>query len=145
MTKLDENISREISRLSREGNSLAESSRPAEAKSRFVAALGLVPQPHSAWETATWLYVSLGDLHFHLGEFDKTLECFANAAQCPAGFGNPFIHLRLGQACYELGDLDRAADELTRAYEGGELEILLEDDPKYLEFLETRIDIPHTH
>ena len=142
MKQLDENISREISRLSREGNSLLTESRPAQAKSRFDEALALVPEPHSAWEAATWLYVSKGDIHFHLREFGQTFESFAKAVECPAGKGNPFIHLRLGQACFELGDLERAADELTRAYVGGELEILLEDDPKYLRFLKTRIDIP---
>lgn len=34
-----------------------------------------------------------------------------------------------------------AADELTRAYMGGGIDIFMEDDPKYLEFLETRISL----
>ncbi|EPQ3362139.1 hypothetical protein O3I57_002684 [Acinetobacter baumannii] len=55
--------------------------------------------------------------------------------------GNPYIHLRLGQLYYEEGYFDDSADELTRAYMGGGLGIFLEDDPKYLDFLETKIVI----
>jgi tetratricopeptide (TPR) repeat protein len=141
MTDLDGTTQRKIADLSDEGNALLETSRYQDALAKFSAALDMVPEPHSAWEAATWLYVSIGEVHFQLRDFKETFRCFANAVQCPKGLGNPFIHLRLGQASFELGDFDRAADELTRAYKGGELEILLEDDPKYLAFLETRIDI----
>ena len=61
--------------------------------------------------------------------------------QCPQGLGNPYIHLRLGQLYCEQDNLDKAIDELTRAYMGGGLDIFLEDDPKYLEFLETKIKL----
>jgi hypothetical protein len=56
-------------------------------------------------------------------------------------FGNPFIHLRLGQAQLELGNEERAADELMRAFMGGGHEIFESDDQKYLDFLRTRADI----
>lgn len=52
-----------------------------------------------------------------------------------------FIHLRLGQCQFELGERDRSADELTRAYMGDGMDILLQDDPKYLEFLESKIEL----
>lgn len=57
------------------------------------------------------------------------------------GLGNPYIHLRLGQLYYEQENFDKAVDELTRAYMGGGLDIFIEDDPKYLDFLETKIKI----
>ncbi|WP_220213464.1 hypothetical protein [Streptomyces shenzhenensis] len=43
----------------------------------------------------------------------------------------------------ELGDHDRAANELMRAYMGGAPDIFDEDDPKYLAFLRTRADLDH--
>jgi tetratricopeptide (TPR) repeat protein len=141
MTIPDESTQQEISRLTREGNRHLEAGRFDEAKSHLYAALKLVPEPHSRFEAATWLYVSLGDIQFHLHDFELAFHSFASAVECPAGLGNPFIHLRLGQASFELGDLARAAEELTRAYQGGGLEILEEDDPKYLAFLGTRIEI----
>lgn len=57
---------------------------------------------------------------------------------CPGAIGNPFIHLRLGQAQLELGNTDRAADELMRAYMGGGLEIFAMEDERYLDFLASR-------
>ncbi|GBK62167.1 hypothetical protein PbDSM24746_21710 [Paenibacillus macerans] len=42
---------------------------------------------------------------------------------------------------YEQENFEKAADELTRAYMGAGMEIFMEDDPKYLEFLETNIEI----
>jgi hypothetical protein len=57
--------------------------------------------------------------------------------RCPEAIGNPFIHLRLGQTQFELGNKDRAADELMRAYMGAGAEIFAEEAPKYLEFLGT--------
>lgn len=54
---------------------------------------------------------------------------------CPDAIGNPFLHLRLGQALYERGETDRAADELMRAYMGAGDEIFGNDEPKYFVFL----------
>ncbi|HHX5418376.1 TPA: tetratricopeptide repeat protein, partial [Acinetobacter baumannii] len=89
----------------------------------------------------TWIYVAMGDMYFHLKDYEQAFKCFYNAVQCPQGLGNPYIHLRLGQLYYEEGYFDDSADELTRAYMGGGLGIFLEDDPKYLDFLETKIVI----
>ena len=101
----------------------------------------LLPTPTQQWEAATWLYVAVGDTHFHEANFEKSFNAFFNAVQCPGGLGNPFVHLRLGQAYLELGDSAKAADELARAYMGAGEEIFLEDDPKYFEFLKPRMKL----
>jgi hypothetical protein len=61
---------------------------------------------------------AIGDLYFMAGKFEKSFGAFEDAVRCPGGLGNAFIHLRLGECCFELGQPDRAADELTRAYMG---------------------------
>ncbi len=61
---------------------------------------------------------------------------------CPDAIGNPFLHLRLGQCQYELGDFDRSVQELMQAYMGGGREILEEDDLKYFKFLTERAKPP---
>lgn len=139
--ELENSVFFEVTRLSEEGNALALEKKFEEAKAKFVQAIRLIPEPHQDWTAATWLYTAIGDMHFHLGNTERTLRCFINAVQCPGGFGNPFVHLRLGQAYFDLQNLKKAADELTRAYMGGGMDILLEDDPKYLEFLETKIEL----
>ena len=57
---------------------------------------------------------------------------------CPDAIGNPFLHFRLGQVLYDDAQLDAAADELMRAYMGAGPEVFASEDPKYLQFLQTR-------
>jgi tetratricopeptide (TPR) repeat protein len=130
-----------IAELCREGDALAAAGKPDDAREKYITALKLLPGPPTQWEAATWIYVALGDVHFRAQNFDKAFKCFHNAVQCPKGLGNPYIHLRLGQLYFERNDVDKAGDELTRAYMGGGIDIFMEDDPKYLEFLETRISL----
>ena len=79
---------------------------------------------------------------FQDGQLRKD-NAVATSMQCNvlAGLGNPYVHLRLGQAYFELGNFDKSADELSRAYMGAGMDIFMEDDGKYLEFLETREEL----
>ncbi|WP_221801457.1 tetratricopeptide repeat protein [Oceanobacter mangrovi] len=143
MAELPEKLYSDITLLCKQGDELAKSENLEEAKVKvkYISALKLLPDNINEWEAATWIYVAIGDIHFRMGNYEKCFKCFYNAAQCPKGLGNPFIHLRLGQMYYEQGNMSKAADELTRAYMGAGIDILMEDDPKYLEFLETKIEI----
>lgn len=134
-------VHEQITELCKEGDALASAGMLGDARQKYIAALKLLPGDPRQWEAATWIYVALGDLHFRSQCFDKAFKCFYNAVRCPQGLGNPYIHLRLGQLYLERNDVDKAADELTRAYMGGGIDILMEDDPKYLAFLETRISL----
>ncbi|MGB8808868.1 MAG: tetratricopeptide repeat protein [Acinetobacter calcoaceticus] len=141
MKQLPNEIHEEITSLCKRGDELVKLGNVEEAKKNYVDSLKLLPSDHREWEAATWIYVAMGDMYFHLKNYEQAFKCFYNAVQCPQGVGNPYIHLRLGQLYFEEGSFDESADELTRAYMGGGLGILLEDDPKYLEFLETKIVI----
>ncbi|GGA29633.1 hypothetical protein [Dyella nitratireducens] len=139
--ELDESVHAQIEALCKEGDDLAAAGSFGLAQDRYKSALRLLPGDHRQWEAATWIYVAIGDAHFRTADYEKCFKCFSNAVQCANGLGNPFIHLRLGQSYYEVGNLDKSADELTRAYMGAGLDIFMEDDPKYLAFLRTRINI----
>lgn len=141
MEQLNSNVHQEITSLCKKGDEFVEYGRLLEAKDIYLKALELLPQNHTALEAATWIYVAIGDVHLRLGNIEKAFKCFFNAIQCPTGLGNPYIHFRLGQTYFESGIMNKAADELTRAYMGAGLEIFMEDDPKYLAFLETKIKI----
>jgi len=141
MKQLPNEIHEEITSLCKRGDELVKLGNVEEAKKNYVDSLKLLPSDHREWEAATWIYVAMGDMYFHLKNYEQAFKCFYNAVQCPQGVGNPYIHLRLGQLYFEEGSFEESADELTRAYMGGGLGILLEDDPKYLEFLETKIVI----
>ena len=139
--ELPSRIHQEILQLCEQGNKLFAHQKFVEAKALYVEALRLLPDDHQEWEASTWIYAAIRDTHFYLNNYERAFRCFYNAVQCPDGLGNPFIHLRLGQLYFEQNDLDKAADELTRAYMGGGLDIFMEDDAKYLEFLETKIKV----
>lgn len=132
----------DIERLCAEGDRFMEQGDLAEAYKRYVDALGLVPEPIEAYEASTWILAALGDLYFQAKDYRQTVTVLSDAMHCPGAIGNPFLHLRLGQAQLEVGNEERAADELCRAYMGAGSELFDEDDPKYFAFLKTKIAPP---
>ena len=127
-----------ITRLSGEGDALADEGRYREAVEKYEAALHLVPEPKVEWDASTWLLAAIGDALFLWGQFSYARMALEDAMHCPGAIGNPFLHLRLGQALLEQGEEDRAADELMRAYMLEGRDIFERQDPKYLAFLATR-------
>lgn len=140
--QLPDAVHDQITDLSTEGDSLAEQAKYREAIEKYVAALDLLPEPKFDWEACTWLLAAIGDANFLGGHHEQARVALSDAMHCPGAIGNPFIHLRLGQAQFELGNLERAADELARAYMGAGKEIFEEDDPKYFAFLKTVLKPP---
>ncbi|KAF0813448.1 hypothetical protein IGB42_01799 [Andreprevotia sp. IGB-42] len=132
----------EIEQLSEAGNALLDKEDFNGAFKHFMKALDLLPEPKTKWREATWLLAALGDVYFLSRSYAQALQAFSDVMHCPEAIGNPFLHLRLGQCQFEAGNLDRAADELARAYMGGGLEIFQNDDDKYFEFLKTRLKPP---
>ena len=139
---LDEKTHNQIRGLCAKGDTLVAQRQFEKAFSFYRDALNIVPNPVEDWEATTWILAAIGDLYFLAGKIEKSLGAFEDAVRCPGGLGNPFIHLRLGQCCFELGKEDRAADELTRAYMGARREIFQNENPKYLKFLEPRLRPP---
>ena len=132
----------DIERLCAEGDHQMEQGDLAEAYKRYIGALQLVPEPVEDYEASTWILAALGDLYFQARDYRQAVTVLSDAMHCPGAIGNPFLHLRLGQAQLEVGNEERAADELSRAYMGGGSELFDEDDPKYFAFLKTKIAPP---
>ena len=122
------------------GDELTEEGRWRAALEQYWRAFELIPEPKQDWEATTWVLTAIGDVNFLSGDFEAGVENLSKAMHCPGAIGNPFIHLRLGQCQWELNHLDKAADELTRAYAIEGEEIFSEEAPQYFEFLKTRID-----
>ncbi|MDO6811041.1 hypothetical protein Q4603_20640 [Zobellia galactanivorans] len=139
MAELDDKIHSQIEDLCAKGDHLAEEGNFAAALENYWNAFDLVPEPKTDWDSATWILTAIGDANFLGNDFKAGVDNLTYAMHCPGAIGNAFIHMRLGQCQFETGNLDRAADELTRAYALEGEEIFSEDAPKYLEFLKTRI------
>lgn len=140
MAELSDEIHEDIKRLSANGDRLAQQKNFAAALKSYWAAWDLIPEPKTDWNAGTWLLAAIGDANFLAGDFVAGRDNLSHAMHCPGAVGNPFIHLRLGQCHFELGALDRAADELMRAYMGGGPEIFRGQSPKYYEHLRTKAD-----
>lgn len=136
--QMDEATHQWLTDLCAEGDSLAEQGAYAEALASYGEAWRLIPEPKENWNASTWVLAAIGDACFLIGDYAETRKALEFAMHCPEAIGNPFLHLRLGQALFEQGEADRAADELMRAYMGDGPEIFSDDDPKYLAFLSTR-------
>lgn len=141
MAVLDDAIHERIQALCAEGDVLAKKAKYSVALKKYWAAWDLLPEPKTDWETATWLLGAIGDANFLGGDYLAGRDNLSMAMHCPEAIGNPFLHLRLGQCLYELDNLDRAAEELARAYMGAGAEIF-EGSAKYFAFLKTRIKPP---
>jgi len=141
MAELDDTIHERINALCAEGDALAGQASYPAALQKYWAAWELLPEPQTDWAAATWILAAIGDANFLSGDFVAGRDNLAYAMRCPDAIGNPFLHLRLGQCQFELGELDRAADELARAYMGAGDKIF-EGGDKYFSFLKTRLEPP---
>lgn len=141
MKQLADSVYQDVMVLCKQGDKQVAEGQFEEAKDSYLDALLLLPSNHQEWEAATWIYVAVGDAHLHLNNNEKAFKAYYNALQCPNGLGNPYIHFRLGQYYFEQEHWEKAQDEFVRAYMGGGIDIFMEDDPKYLEFLEKKIKI----
>jgi tetratricopeptide (TPR) repeat protein len=142
VAELDPMIYQRILALCAEGDRLAATQAYDDAIVQYNEAWKLIPDPPTEWNASTWVLAAIADAWFLKGHYGNAKDALEYAMHCPDALGNPFLHLRLGQCCFESGLLDRAADELTRAYMGDGLRVFEGQDPKYFEFLKTCIRPP---
>lgn len=141
MAELSNDAHQRIQSLCNDGDAFARNGQFTVALQQYWAAWDLLPEPQTDWEAATWILAAIGDVNFMGGDYTAGRDNLTFAMHCPKAIGNPFLHLRLGQCQFELGDLDKATDELTRAYMGAGADIF-EDADKYYTFLKTRLQPP---
>ena len=136
---LDDVLQEQIQDLSAEGDGLVEEKKYSEAAAKYREAFDLLPEPRLEWKPVIWLLLGLGDAYFLMRDYKGAMEVLDDALGCPEGSGIHFIHLRLGECAFELGDMTRAADELKLAYKGAGRDIFKDEEARYFEFLESRL------
>lgn len=137
--ELSNKVHQQILQLSESGDKCMEQGEYVAAINRFKEAFALVPEPYQDWEASLWLLTSLGEAYYFDGEYSQAHAALAKALHVPGGIGNPLVHLRLGEVQFELGNRQRAIDELLRAYMGGGEELFEDEDEKYLTFLKQNV------
>lgn len=131
--KLDETIHKKLVAFTKNGDALFDRQQYNEAIVMFNHAYRLLPEPKHIWEASTWIHVAIGDALFMQNDWKGARLCFRIAVEGVNGLGNPFIHFRLGQIAFELGESQTAKNELMRAFMGAGKDIFLESDSKYFD------------
>jgi len=143
MAEIPDAIYEKLTRLTEDGNVLADASDSAGALACFRAAWELLPEPRLDWDAALWLLVSIGDMEFQLGHYERARQELMSAVkhfeEAPA---NSFIRLRLGQVLFELAKDEEAASWLAGAYLMEGKRIFENEDPKYLAFIKPKLKAP---
>ena len=112
-----------------EGEKLVRDGRIGSALVQYADAWALIPDPKERWTLSTSVISAIADCWFLAGKYDEVLRALEFGMNCPGAAGNPFLHLRLGQALLEEGEYDRALKALMRAYEAHGEEIFAHQDP----------------
>ena len=122
-------------RLFAKGEDLADSSEAGAALNCFRAAWESLPEPRESSPSAIRILGAIADESFFSGQWQECQDAVQRAFQCGADLANPFLRLRLGQALFELGDVDAAKGWLVPAYLSEGPSLFADEDAKYLDFL----------
>lgn len=135
MSQLDEDLVERIHELCDLGIDLADGGRIDKALEAYDLAWDLLPEPKTDWEEAFWILGNKGDAYFLQRDYAAGREVLERAMTCRNAHGEGFLHLRLGQCLFELGELSLARKELIIALENEADTIFIDEDPKYLTLL----------
>ncbi len=128
-------LQKTISDISTKAKSLAFAGRSNDAIAEYRKGLALLAPPVHSSEYAVMLFVGIGEIYYAQRDWDESLRYFGEAVRSEGGLGDPSIHFRLGQIRYEQGEIEKAKDELMRAYMGSGEIIFQGQDPKYFDLI----------
>ncbi|APR84840.1 TPR repeat protein [Minicystis rosea] len=139
-SQLDEHIVATVTALCERGDDDVENGLYEAAVEKYEEALTLIPRPLYAWAVTTWIFSAIAEARYLQKDWARTKESIMEAFRCEGAIGNPFLHLRLGQAEIALGNKGRGVEELIRAHERGGDEVFDGEDPKYLALVRAALD-----
>ena len=129
--RLKSSFAEDIERICRAADDFVEEGNMDDAYRKYAEALDIIPEPKTSYETATWIFVSIGDIFFKDKQFKNARDYFFEAKTCPNGVSNPYVLFRLGQALVETNDFKEATEFLLRAYMLVGPDIFWGEDEKY--------------
>ena len=129
--QLNKSYTEDIERICRAADDFLEEGNIKDAYRKYKEALDIIPNPKTSYETATWIFVSIGDLFFKNKQYDMARDYFFEAKNCPNGVSNPYVLFRLGQSLVETQDNNQAREFLLRAYMLVGDDIFWDEDEKY--------------
>lgn len=139
-------IKAKLNELAKIGNQLETKEEYEQALQLWKEALTLIPKPQQFYSETVYFLTAIGDIYFQRHQYKKAYEYFDKARGNLSGVGykNPFVMMRLGECCLEIGDEKNALEYLLRAYMLAGKEIFEpdekgNDDKKYFEYLKNHV------
>ena len=74
--QLKKGFTEDIERICRAAEDFVVEGNSKDAYRKYKEALDIIPEPKTSYETATWIFVSIGDLYFKDGQYDKARDYF---------------------------------------------------------------------
>ena len=133
--QLNKSYTEDIERICRAADDFLDEGNTKEAYRKYKEALDIIPNPKTSYETATWIFVSIGDLFFKNKQYDMARDYFFEAKNCPNGVSNPYVLFRPGQSLVETKDNNQAREFLLRAYMLVGDDIFWDEDEKYYDVI----------
>jgi tetratricopeptide (TPR) repeat protein len=138
--ELDDGLVAAITETCERGDDAVEAGRYEDAVALYREALALVPHPVHAWAVSTWIHGAIAEAWWLAGEYALARDAIDRAFSCEGALGNAFLHMRLGQVEFALGNRSRALDELIRAFTRAGEEVFAGEDPKYLALVKESLE-----
>jgi len=141
MKKLDSRTHAEIEKLCEKGEKCLNMADLSSALKNYWEAYDLLPEPKEEWVAGTWILGAIGDANFLKKDYQTAVVNISVAMKYfPCAYENPFLHLRLGQCYFEIGELEKATREFLRvySYEDG-AELFASEDGKYFDFIKSKL------
>ena len=95
----------------------------------------LLPKPQTHYQEAGWLLIGIGDTYYRLGQHIPACEALKSANHCQSTRDNPFIHLRLGQCLFQMGEKSTAKGHLLLAHKLGGVKIFSNEPEFYYQLI----------
>jgi len=137
---LPSEIQAQVETFAKQGVDASSRGELRQAMECFHQAIELIPTPPEQWKEAAWIFSALGDAAHRNTEWRKALDALEVALKTPAGTGNAFVHLRMGETRWKLGDHIGAAEALLDAYELGGEAIFEGEPPEYLAIVHDHLE-----
>jgi len=132
----------EIQTMLEEAEELLDNEQDVEALEIFQKAWEQLPEPKADHDLSLEILAAITDCHFFLENWEACRDTIQLAFQSGAEPSELYFRLRLGQALYELGEEAEASNWLVPVYLEEGRDPFEDEDPKYLEFFQSKLIPP---
>lgn len=148
MEKIARRTSKKVWGINREATIFGMKHKYLKAGEKYKEAIEILPEPRELWVEYNVVLKNIQENYWMNAKFNEgkkggyaeALEYWKIIMQIPLHIGDAKSHFRIGQIRYELGQFEKAKDELMRSYMISGMERFRDEDEKYFELIRPIIE-----